>query len=257
MLGQPVSMLIPTVVGVQADRRAAQRHHRHRPGADHHRAAAQARRGRQVRGVLRRRRGRRPGGQPGHDRQHVARSTARPAPSSRSTPRPCSYLRLTGRARRAGRAGRGLRQGAGPVARPAPGETRLLRATLELDLSTVVPSHRRARSARRTGSRWPTPSAASATRCRPRAGDQRWTSRRPVESFPASDPSRETATGRRPARAETRSAGATRSRYGSRRTYARPRGGGDRRDHLLHQHLQPVGDGRRRACWPATRSRPA
>ena len=53
-----------------ADRRAAVRRHRHRPGADHHRAAAQARRGRQVRRVLRRRRGRGAAGQPGHDRQH-------------------------------------------------------------------------------------------------------------------------------------------------------------------------------------------
>ena len=40
---------------LQADRRDPGRHHRHRPGADHHRDAAQARRGRQVRRVLRRR----------------------------------------------------------------------------------------------------------------------------------------------------------------------------------------------------------
>ena len=38
-----------------ADRRAARRRHRHRPGPHHHRAAAQARRGRQVRRVPRRR----------------------------------------------------------------------------------------------------------------------------------------------------------------------------------------------------------
>ena len=40
---------------LQADRRAARGRHRHRPGADDHRDAAQARRGRQVRRVLRRR----------------------------------------------------------------------------------------------------------------------------------------------------------------------------------------------------------
>ncbi len=88
MLGQPVSMLIPRVVGFKLLRRDAGRHHRHRPGADHHRDAAQARRGRQVRRVLRPRRERRAAGQPGHHRQHVARSTARPWRSSRSTPRP-------------------------------------------------------------------------------------------------------------------------------------------------------------------------
>ena len=60
------------------------------------------------------------------------------------------YLRLTGRSGRADRAGRGLRQGAGPLARPGP-RAGLLR-DLELDLSTVVPVDRRARSARRTGS---------------------------------------------------------------------------------------------------------
>ena len=30
--------------------------------------------------------------------------------------------------------------------------------------------------------------------------------------------------------------------------------GGDRRHHVVHEHVQPDGDGRRRACWPATPS---
>jgi aconitate hydratase len=47
---------------VPAHRSAAERRHRHRPGAHHHRTAAQARCGRQVRRVLRRRRGHGPGG---------------------------------------------------------------------------------------------------------------------------------------------------------------------------------------------------
>ena len=38
---------------------------------------------------------------------------------------------------------------------------------------------------------------------------------------------------------------------------ARPRPRGDRGDHELHEHLQPVGDDRRRASSPATRSRGA
>ena len=55
MLGQPISMLIPQVLGVPADRRDARRRDGDRPRADDHRAAAQARRRRQVRRVLRRR----------------------------------------------------------------------------------------------------------------------------------------------------------------------------------------------------------
>ena len=53
MLGQPISMLIPPVLGVKLTGPAAGRHDGDRPGADDHRAAAQARRRRQVRGVLR------------------------------------------------------------------------------------------------------------------------------------------------------------------------------------------------------------
>ena len=90
MLGQPVSMLIPTGGGLPAHRHPARGVHRHRPGADGDGDAAPARRGRQVRGVLRRGRVGRAARQPGHHRQHVARSTARPAPSSRSTTRPCA-----------------------------------------------------------------------------------------------------------------------------------------------------------------------
>jgi aconitate hydratase len=37
-----------------------------------------------------------------------------------------------------------------------------------------------------------------------------------------------------------------------RRVRARPRRGRDRLDHELHQHVQPLGDGRRRAAWPRT-----
>ena len=53
MLGQPISMLIPPVLGVPPDRRDARRRDGDRPRADDHRAAAQARRRRQVRRVLR------------------------------------------------------------------------------------------------------------------------------------------------------------------------------------------------------------
>ena len=37
MLGQPIYMLMPEVIGIEAHRRAARRRDRHRPGADRHR----------------------------------------------------------------------------------------------------------------------------------------------------------------------------------------------------------------------------
>ena len=66
-----------------------------------------------------------------------------------------AYLRLTGRRPTAGRAGRGVRQGAGPLARPEPPS----RASPRPSSSTCRRSCRRSpgRSGRRTGSRSPTP----------------------------------------------------------------------------------------------------
>jgi aconitate hydratase len=69
MLGQPVSMLIPRVVGFKLTGEIpAGDGHRRR--AHHHRHAAQARRRRQVRRVLRQGRGLRAARQPRHHRQH-------------------------------------------------------------------------------------------------------------------------------------------------------------------------------------------
>ena len=92
--------------------------------------------------------------------------------------------------RRAARAGRGLRQGAGPLARPG------RRAAL-LREARARPRHRRperspARSARRTGSRCPTPSSfrsawpTTSTRVPGRDGEA-------SRAFPASDPTDGTA----------------------------------------------------------------
>ena len=138
MLGQPVSHADPARGRLQALRRAARGLDRHRPGAHHHRDAAQARRGRQVRGVLRRRRRRAAAGQPRHHRQHepgvrlddrglpdrrprpstTCGSPAAPTSSSRWS-RPTPRSRASGTTRRA---------------EPRYSER------LELDLSTVVPS---------------------------------------------------------------------------------------------------------------------
>ena len=87
MLGQPMSMLIPRVVGFRLQRRAAGGRDRDRPRAHRHRAAARARRRRQVRGVLRAGDREPAARRPRDDRQHVARSSARRARSSRSTQR--------------------------------------------------------------------------------------------------------------------------------------------------------------------------
>ncbi len=92
---------------------------RHRPGAHDHRDTPQARRGRQVRRVPRRRRRPGPGGQPGDDRQHVAgvRLHLRDLPDRRRDDRlPAADRPSRGPARPGG----GVRQGAGPVARPGP-----------------------------------------------------------------------------------------------------------------------------------------
>ena len=58
---------------LQADRQPHSGRDRDRPGADGDRDAAQARRGGQVRRILRRRPGKSAAGRPRHDRQHVAR----------------------------------------------------------------------------------------------------------------------------------------------------------------------------------------
>ena len=63
----------PAGARVQADRRAGRGGHRHRPGPHDRRVVAQDRGGRQVRRVLRPRRGERAAGKSGHDRQHEPR----------------------------------------------------------------------------------------------------------------------------------------------------------------------------------------
>ena len=114
MLGQPSSMLIPPVVGYRLDGPAAGRRDGDGPGADDHRGAAQEGRRRQVRRVLR------PGPGAPDDRrsrdarQHVpgVRRHGRDLPDRRHDARLPAAHRPR---RRAGGAGRGLREGAGPV----------------------------------------------------------------------------------------------------------------------------------------------
>ena len=73
MLGQPVTMLIPQVIGFRLTGALPAGRDRHRPRADRHRDAAQERRRRQVRRVLRRRARRAAARRSRDDREHVAR----------------------------------------------------------------------------------------------------------------------------------------------------------------------------------------
>ena len=73
MLGQPLYMLTPQVVGFSLTGQAARRRDRHRPRPHRHPDAAQEGRGREVRGVLRPRPRPDEPGRPRHHREHGAR----------------------------------------------------------------------------------------------------------------------------------------------------------------------------------------
>ncbi len=115
MLGQPSSMLIPQVVGFKLTGKTAGGCHRHRPGADRHPDAAQAGGGGQVCRVLRRRPAAPAASRPRHHRQHGTgvRRHLRHLPDRQRVAELSASVRPQ---RRTDRAGRGLRQGAGPVA---------------------------------------------------------------------------------------------------------------------------------------------
>ena len=200
-------------------------------------------------------------GQPGHDRQHEpgVRLDLRDLPDRRGDPALPAAHRPP---RRAGRARRGLREGAGPVARPG----RTSRPTPRRSSSTWRPSCRRspARSGRRTGCRWTSAKRRSA----PRSATTRPRSRSTRCDEASTSPSRPPT----PSRSATADDGAVRAaaeRAGA-RVEADPVDAGRRHvvelDHgavviaaitSLHQHVQPVGDDRRRRCSPRTPSRRA
>ena len=150
MLGQPVSMLIPRVVGFKLSGELPEGS----TATDLVLTITEMLRQHgvvgQVRRVLRRGRGGAPGRQPRHDRQHEpgVRLDHRGLPDRRADHQLPHADRTH---RRPARPGRGLRQGAGPLARPEPPSP----ATASGSSSTSRPSYRRwpARSARRTGSR--------------------------------------------------------------------------------------------------------
>ena len=153
MLGQPISMLIPEVIGFRLTGTAQGRRHRDRPRAHRHADAAQEGRGRQVRRVLRRRASTICRSRTARPSPTWRRNMARPAASSRSTQETLAYLEATGRDARAHRAGRGLcarRRACGAT------PTRPTRCSPTRWRSTSPRSSRRSpgRSGRRTACRW-------------------------------------------------------------------------------------------------------
>ena len=226
-----------------APRRAAARLDRDRPGPGRDRDAARARRRRLVRRVRRRRPGHPGPGRPDDDQQHEprVRGDRDALPDRRRDDRlPAPDRPLAG----AGRARRALRQGAGPVAAcPATG-----RSSTSCSSSTSPASSRRSRgrAGRRTGSSCPGSRPTSEA------------------AFPVSRrPSRGRQGGPRPADRRGRHDRCHRQRQrgdrGRRPARDRPaRLGGDRGDHVVHEHLEPDGHGRGRAAGPQRgRPRPA
>ena len=149
MLGQPVSMLIPQVVGLPPDGQARRGRHRHRSRAHRHRDAAQEGRGRKVRRVLRPRDRHPAARRPRHHRQHGARVRRhlRHLPGGRGD---AALPRVHRTAQGAGRAGRGVLQGAGAVSHAGLARGRLLRHAVARSRQRGA-EPRRARAAPRTG----------------------------------------------------------------------------------------------------------
>ena len=216
MLGQPVSMLLPEVIGFRLTGKLQGRRHRHRPRAHRHADAAQEGRGRQVRRVLRPRPLQHDARRPRHDRQHGAgiwRDLRLLPGRCRDDPLPHHVRPL----RKPHRAGRGLFQGAGHVARHGLGRSGLHRPAANSISATSC-------------RRWPGrsgPKAASRWKASPPASPRRW---RPNT--------------RRPSTLDKRYA------VEGDRLRSRPWRRGDRRDHLLHQHLEPERADRRRPARP-------
>ena len=152
MLGQPVSMLIPQVVGFRLTGTLPRGRDRDRPRADRHRRCC-ARRAWSASSSSSSAPASPPCRSPTAPPSPTWRpSTAPPAASSRSTPRRSTTCASPAAPSRAGRAGRGLLQGAGPVPRP---RRRPSRSSPTRSSSTSAPSSRAspARAGRRTACR--------------------------------------------------------------------------------------------------------
>ena len=258
MLGQPVSMLHPAGGRLQARRRAARGRDRDRPRAHRHRRCC-ARRAWSASSSS--------STAPGLA-EPAAAPTARRSPTWRpSTARPAAIFPVDAETLALPALHRPARPSRSSWSRPTARSRgcSTTRRLAEADLHR----HARARPRRRSSRASP---ARSARRTASRCSDAK-------DVVPSADAARQgstaaapvpAATGRRPRSRARRARAATRRRRARARSptavevddrrrgfAARPRLGRDRRDHELHQHLEPVGDGRRRpARQEGRRARP-
>ena len=257
MLGQPMSMLIPQVIGFKLTGEL----HEGATATDLVLTVTEMLRQHGVVGKFVEFYGAGPGqpaaGRPGDDRQHVARVRLdlRDLPDRRGD---AALPRVLRPAARADRARRGVRQGAGALARRGLRGADVHR-TLELDLGDVVPSiagpeapagPRVADRVQAAPSGWRSRASCPTTSERGRGASRR--ASRPATPSPPTHANGDRSRARAAAPAARRSPTAADARSGHagrrHRDRARPRPRGDRRDHQLHQHLEPVGDARRRAA---------
>ena len=211
MLGQPLSMLLPEVVGFKLKGVAERRRHRHRPRAHRHADAAQAGRGRKIRRVLRSGARLSFGRRQGDHRQHGAGiwRHLRLLPGRQRDHRLSENLGPQGRPRRAGGQ---IRQGAGTVP-----HLRLARSGVHRN--TDARSWRRgAVDGRAEAPRRPRRAAGGGRRFCRRHGERIQESCGRVEALSGGEP----------------------------QFRSRPWRRGDRGDHLLHQYLQSKRADRRR-----------
>ena len=185
------------------------------------------------------------------------------------------YLEFTGRPDRADRAGRGLRARAGAVPRP---RTPRSRPSPRRSSSTSATSSRASPGPKRPQDRialadakhgLPRGAARSSTRTPPRSSATATTRRSPSPSRPPTRPAEDHDGERRQAARRSTSGAVARASAQTSDAVAvtledgddgraRPRPRRDRRDHELHQHLEPLGDARRRAArQEGGRARPA
>ena len=254
---------MPQVVGVRAAG-ALPGHHGHRPRPDRHRDAARARRRRQVRRVLRPGRAPDAARGPGHDRQHVpgVRLHVRHLPDRRRDAALPALHRPQPSSVDAGGGGTPRSRGCGTSRT----DRAALHRALELDLSTSCLAWP-ARAARRTACRSTDARRRSATRWSADAGRRIATT---AQERPVVGDARlgRIVPGQRRSGHRRRAAGVPapldaqwRPNSPTADAAARvvPRRAEHEIDHgavaiaaitLVHQHLEPVGDGRRRAARP-------
>ena len=139
LLGQPIIMLIPEVIGFKLARQVARRRDRHGPGANRRADAAQKRRGRKIRRVLRRRAFELEPRRPRDHRQHGAGVRRDDRLFSQWMTRRCAIWISPGAIRTRSNSSKLMRKSracSAPISRPI----RCLPIRLELDLGSVVPS---------------------------------------------------------------------------------------------------------------------